>query len=67
MSVCAFCGRQHKLGDHFLAHRFQPRKVETVKVCGDCESNARNAGFTLAQREPSSPFGAWEDQGTTPP
>ncbi len=67
MSRCAFCGREQTLGHHFFAHRFAARRVETVKVCEGCETEARAAGFTLAEREPSSDAHAWEESGTTPP
>jgi hypothetical protein len=66
MSRCAFCGSQQDIGSHFFAHRYEQRKVETVKVCDRCEPNARAAGFTVAEREPATQV-SWDDSGTTPP
>jgi len=67
MSRCAFCGSQKTLGSHFFAHRYEARRVETVKVCEHCESAARQAGYQVAEREPepAQPFSA--ESGTTPP
>lgn len=67
MSRCAFCGDQQRLGHHFFAHRYEQRKIETVKVCEGCEPAARRAGYTVAEREPSSNQGGWEEPGTTAP
>jgi len=52
MSRCAFCGGEQRLGQHFFAHRYSHRKLETIKVCERCEASAHKAGFTLAEREP---------------
>jgi len=67
MSRCAFCGGQQRLGSHSFAHRYAQRKVETVKVCNSCESAARQAGYVVAEREPSVSSDGREDSGTTPP
>jgi hypothetical protein len=64
MSRCAFCGGEQRLGQHFFAHRYSHRKLETIKVCEHCENSARNVGFTLAEREPK--LGP-EELATTPP
>jgi len=53
MSTCAFCGTQSTLGAHFLAHRISTLRTRTVKVCEHCADEARDAGYRVAEREPS--------------
>jgi hypothetical protein len=53
MSTCAFCGTQSLLGAHFLAHRVSSLRTRTVKVCEHCADEARDAGYRVAEREPS--------------
>lgn len=53
MSTCAFCGTQSLLGAHFLAHRISTLRTRTVKVCEHCADEARDAGYRVAEREPS--------------
>jgi hypothetical protein len=67
MSRCAFCGSQKNLGLHSFAHRHEPRRVDTVKVCEDCERKAHEAGFTVAEREPASANHPEFESGTTAP
>jgi len=57
VSTCAFCGSQHRLGRHFLAHRISTARLRTVKVCERCLEQARDAGYQVAEREPHSGFG----------
>ena len=66
MSRCAFCGRQQSLGHHFFAHRADRHALQTVKVCDGCAHVARQAGYTVAQREPIEHW-LLEEQGTTAP
>jgi hypothetical protein len=54
MSTCAFCGLQHRLGRHFLAHRVSTLRLRTVKVCERCLEQARDAGYQVAEREPGA-------------
>jgi hypothetical protein len=54
MSTCAFCGSQHRLGRHFLAHRVSTLRLRTVKVCERCLEQARDAGYQVAEREAGS-------------
>ncbi len=54
MSTCAFCGAQHRLGRHFLAHRLSTLRLRTVKVCERCVEQARDAGYQVAEREAGS-------------
>jgi hypothetical protein len=53
MSTCAFCGKQSLLGTNFLAHRMTTLRTRTVKVCERCADDARDAGYRVAEREPS--------------
>jgi hypothetical protein len=53
MSTCAFCGTQSLLGSHYLAHRISTLRTRTVKVCERCADEARDAGYRVAEREPS--------------
>ena|GEM_PF-2831188 len=53
MSTCAFCGTQSLLGSHYLAHRITTLRTRTVKVCDHCADEARDAGYRVAEREPS--------------
>jgi hypothetical protein len=53
MSTCAFCGTQSLLGAHYLAHRISTLRTRTVKVCERCADEAREAGYRVAEREPS--------------
>jgi hypothetical protein len=57
MSTCAFCGSQHRLGRHFLAHRVSTLRLRTVKVCERCLEQARDAGYQVAEREPGTNAG----------
>ena len=57
VSTCAFCGAQHRLGRHFLAHRISTLRLRTVKVCERCIDQARDAGYQVAEREPHSNVG----------
>jgi hypothetical protein len=54
MSTCAFCGTQSLLGAHYLAHRISTLRTRTVKVCERCADEAREAGYRVAEREPST-------------
>ncbi|MDQ6780486.1 MAG: hypothetical protein M3Z37_04950 [Candidatus Eremiobacteraeota bacterium] len=54
MSTCAFCGSKHRIGRHFLAHRASTLRLRTVKVCERCLEFARDAGYQVAEREPSA-------------
>ncbi len=54
MSTCAFCGLQHRTGRNFLAHRVTTLRLRTVKVCERCLEQARDAGYQIAEREPSA-------------
>jgi hypothetical protein len=54
VSTCAFCGSQHRLGRHFLAHRLSTLRLRTVKVCERCLEQARDAGYQVGDREPHS-------------
>lgn len=58
MSTCAFCGSQHRLGAHFLAHRVSTLRLRTVKVCDHCIDQAKDAGYQVAEREPASAIAA---------
>jgi hypothetical protein len=53
MSTCAFCGTQSLLGANYLAHRITTLRTRTVKVCERCADEARDAGYRVAEREPS--------------
>ncbi|MBV8339133.1 MAG: hypothetical protein JO343_04215 [Candidatus Eremiobacteraeota bacterium] len=63
MSTCAFCGSQHRLGRHFLAHRISTLRLRTVKVCERCLEQAKDAGYQIAEREPGSSAGDAAFQG----
>jgi hypothetical protein len=54
MSTCAFCGSKHRTGRNFLAHRVSTLRLRTVKVCERCLELARDAGYQVAEREPSA-------------
>jgi hypothetical protein len=54
MSTCAFCGIQSLLGSHYLAHRISTLRTRTVKVCDHCADEARDGGYRVAEREPST-------------
>lgn len=51
MSTCAFCGSQHRQGNHFLAHRLSALRMRTVKVCPNCLERARDDGYQVAELE----------------
>lgn len=54
MSTCAFCGVQSSFGSNLFAHRITPRRTRTVKVCPGCIADANEAGYRVAEREPST-------------
>jgi hypothetical protein len=43
------------MGRNYLAHRLSTLRLRTVKVCERCLDQARDAGYDVAEREPSFP------------
>jgi hypothetical protein len=41
------------MGRNFLAHRVSTLRLRTVKVCERCLEHAKDAGYQIAQREPT--------------